>query len=394
MIDLEEIITKEKKRIVQVNKVPLNNRKVNAITIMDSGTVDGWAKNGEIVITSSRMMPEDMGVAKQLLAQLVEKGVVALMVKPYSPDGTGEFPQVLIDYGNQLNFPLFKIEPSATYIQILNDINALLLENRRINKMADLDLDYLLKSNSASDKDFDFVSGLKDINLYELNVRVTKIVLGETPKPGERLSIQFDLVNQIQAFFDRVQREGRIKTYFILESSNGATAISFFSNDQVELPPHDRTPYTRLIHNVHIPRFIIYEGVSNAYPAKKIHRCYIEASFGVEIAQTLDWSDRPVFYRDVGLWKLVQKLSRAQDSRLYPIEMDQILEDDEMFETVKEFFRQNESIKKASQAMFTHTNTIRYRLTMIYKQTGLDYRLTNDKFLIYIAFIKKLLNRN
>lgn len=57
MIDLEEIITKEKKRIVQVNKVPLNNRKVNAITIMDSGTVDGWAKNGEIVITSSRMMP-------------------------------------------------------------------------------------------------------------------------------------------------------------------------------------------------------------------------------------------------------------------------------------------------------------------------------------------------
>jgi carbohydrate diacid regulator len=325
---------------------------------------------------------------------LVEKGVVALMVKPYSPDGTGEFPQVLIDYGNQLNFPLFKIEPSATYIQILNDINALLLENRRINKMADLDLDYLLKSNSASDKDFDFVSGLKDINLYELNVRVTKIVLGETPKPGERLSIQFDLVNQIQAFFDRVQREGRIKTYFILESSNGATAISFFSNDQVELPPHDRTPYTRLIHNVRIPRFTIYEGVSNAYPAKKIHRCYIEASFGVEIAQTLDWSDRPVFYRDVGLWKLVQKLSRAQDSRLYPIEMDQILEDDEMFETVKEFFRQNESIKKASQAMFTHPNTIRYRLTMIYKQTGLDYRLTNDKFLIYIAFIKKLLNRN
>ncbi|MDN6542185.1 MAG: PucR family transcriptional regulator ligand-binding domain-containing protein [Lentilactobacillus parabuchneri] len=394
MIDLEEIITKEKKRIVQVNKVPLNNRKVNAITIMDSGTVDGWAKNGEIVITSSRMMPEDMDVAKQLLAQLVEKGVVALMVKPYSPDGTGEFPQVLIDYGNQLNFPLFKIAPRATYLQIRNDINARLLENRRINKMADLDLDYLLKSNSASDKDFDFVSGLKDINLYELNVRVTKIVLGETPKPGERLSIQFDLVNQIQAFFDRVQREGRIKTYFILESSNGATAISFFSNDQVELPPHDRTPYTRLIHNVRIPRFTIYEGVSNAYPAKKIHRCYIEASFGVEIAQTLDWSDRPVFYRDVGLWKLVQKLSRAQDSRLYPIEMDQILEDDEMFETVKEFFRQNESIKKASQAMFTHPNTIRYRLTMIYKQTGLDYRLTNDKFLIYIAFIKKLLNRN
>ncbi|AFR99339.1 hypothetical protein LBUCD034_0231 [Lentilactobacillus buchneri subsp. silagei CD034] len=87
----------------------------------------------------------------------------------------------------------------------------------------------------------------------------------------------------------------------------------------------------------------------------------------------------------------MKKLSRVQDSRLYPEEMDQLLENHEMFETIREFFRQNESVKKTSQALITHPNTVRYRLEMIYKRTGLDYRLTNDKFLIYIAFIKKLL---
>lgn len=391
MIDLQKIANKEQKYIVQVNQVPLANRKVNAITIMDSGTADGWAQAGQIVITSSRMMPEKIETAKTLIHQLVEKQASCLMIKPYADNEESDIPQTLIDYCTHLDFPLFQIRENTTYIQIMNDINAILFEGRRINKMADLDLDYLLKTNSASDKDFDFISSLKNVDLYSLKVRVARISLSEMPKPSERIAVQFNLMNQIRAFFDRVQQEKRIKTYFIVESADGATAISFFDHEQMELPPDDRIPFKRLISNVRIPRFTVYEGVSNAHPAKKIHRSYIEASFGINIAKTLDWSRRPIFYRDVSLWDLVKKLSRVQDSRLYPEEMDQLLENHEMFETIREFFRQNESVKKTSQALITHPNTVRYRLEMIYKRTGLDYRLTNDKFLIYIAFIKKLL---
>lgn len=394
MITLQQVVDQEKQRIIQVNQAKVSNRGVSAITILDSSSSDGQTKAGELIITSSRMLPNSLDATKQFVSQLVRKQTTALMIKPYSDGETSEVSKDLIEYCDQLNYPLFRIQNHTTIVQVLNDVNDLLSEGRRINKMADLDLDYLLKSNSPSDKDFDFISGLKHIDLSRLNVRVSKITFAQAPSARKRLSVQFSLIGQIQDFFDRVLRENRIKTYFILESSNGATAISFFDHDQVELPPYDREPYKRLINNVRIPNYTVYEGVSNPHVAKKIHRANTEASFSTEIAKTLNWSMRPIFYRDVSLWDLVRKLSKIQDSRLYPVEMDQALEDHEMFETIREFFRQNESLKKTSQALFTHPNTIRYRLNMIYRQTGLDYRLTNDKFLIYIAFIKKLMADN
>lgn len=73
MIDLQRIVSNEKNRIVQVNQVPLEGRVVNGITIMDSGSADGWAKTGELVITSSKMMPENIDDAKQLIRELVDR---------------------------------------------------------------------------------------------------------------------------------------------------------------------------------------------------------------------------------------------------------------------------------------------------------------------------------
>lgn len=391
VIDLQKIVTQEKNHIIQVNQAPLEGRIVNGITIMDSGSADGWAQTGELVIASSKVMPENIDDAKQLIQELVDRQISCLLVKPYTHDKSAEFPQAIITFSNDLNLPLFAIKDHVTSIQVLNSINAQLLESRRIGKMANLDLDYLLRSNSVAEKDFDFISELKGMNLFELNVRLVKISFTQTPHPRERLSVQLDLVNQIHEFFSHAQRYNRIMTYFIVEATNGATVISFFNHKQTELPPDDRTRFTTLIKNVNVPHFTVYEGVSGMHPAKKIHRAFSEASFGVEVAKTLGWSERPIFYRDVSLWDLVNKISEAQDSRLYPIEMDELLTDSETYETVKEFFNQNESIKETSKALYTHPNTIRYRLAQIYRQTGLDYRHTNDKFLIYIALINKMM---
>ncbi|MDN5583912.1 MAG: PucR family transcriptional regulator ligand-binding domain-containing protein [Lactobacillus sp.] len=125
MIDLQKIANKEQKYIVQVNQVPLANRKVNAITIMDSGTADGWAQAGQIVITSSRMMPEKIETAKTLIHQLVEKQASCLMIKPYADNEESDIPQTLIDYCTYLDFPLFQIRENTTYIQIPNCKNKL-----------------------------------------------------------------------------------------------------------------------------------------------------------------------------------------------------------------------------------------------------------------------------
>uniref|UniRef100_UPI00403F0C93 hypothetical protein n=1 Tax=Lentilactobacillus hilgardii TaxID=1588 RepID=UPI00403F0C93 len=76
MIDLRTVVKKEKKRIFQVNSASLHGRTANAITIMDNDAVHQWARSGEIVITSSRMMPENIDIAKQVIQKLVQKTLV------------------------------------------------------------------------------------------------------------------------------------------------------------------------------------------------------------------------------------------------------------------------------------------------------------------------------
>ncbi|GAF37054.1 PucR family transcriptional regulator [Lentilactobacillus farraginis] len=391
MIDLRTVVKKEEQRICQVNNASLQGRTANAITIMDNDTIHEWAKDGEIVITSSRMMPQNVQSAKSVIQRLAQRNICCLMVKPYSQDTQSKLSREIISYADTLNFPLFEIKEKVTYIQLINDFNSLLFQDRRTSKMADLDLDYLLKSNSATDKDFDFISGLKGVDLYKLFARIIRISLVETPKSSERMMVQYNLISQLHSLFANLEAQNKITTYFVLESANGATVVAFFDENQAKKPPYDRQIYHKLMSNIRIPHFSLYEGVASLHKAKNLHRSFTEACFGMDVAKTMDWQNHPIFYRDVSLWELVNQISRIQDSRLYPVEMDQMLTNPEIFETVQQFFNHNESIKETSEALYTHPNTIRYRLNMIYKQTGLDYRRTNDKFLIYIALIEKLL---
>ncbi|MFT8384408.1 MAG: PucR family transcriptional regulator ligand-binding domain-containing protein [Lentilactobacillus hilgardii] len=125
MIDLRTVVKKEKKRIFQVNSASLHGRTANAITIMDNDAVHQWARSGEIVITSSRMMPENIDIAKQVIQKLAQKNTCCLMVKPYTDSISSKFPAELKDYADQLDFPLFEIDKDVTYIQIMNDFNTL-----------------------------------------------------------------------------------------------------------------------------------------------------------------------------------------------------------------------------------------------------------------------------
>lgn len=84
MIDLRTVVKKEEQRICQVNNASLQGRTANAITIMDNDTIHEWAKDGEIVITSSRMMPQNVQSAKSVIQRLAQRNICCLMVKPYS----------------------------------------------------------------------------------------------------------------------------------------------------------------------------------------------------------------------------------------------------------------------------------------------------------------------
>lgn len=59
-------------------------------------------------------------------------------------------------------------------------------------------------------------------------------------------------------------------------------------------------------------------------------------------------------------------------------EISKILNDQELFESLKSFFANNLNISETSRNTFVHRNTLVYRLDKIQKLTGLDVRNFED----------------
>ncbi|MCL4175727.1 helix-turn-helix domain-containing protein [Lacticaseibacillus paracasei] len=98
-------------------------------------------------------------------------------------------------------------------------------------------------------------------------------------------------------------------------------------------------------------------------------------------------------FHDVALWSMINNAQQSTSTKLIPMRLKDILQNPELFKTLRVFFQNNESVKNTSRILYTHPNTIRYRLKEIMLKTGLDYRKTDDKFYLYVAVITKMLNQ-
>lgn len=57
---------------------------------------------------------------------------------------------------------------------------------------------------------------------------------------------------------------------------------------------------------------------------------------------------------------------------------------EDILDTVKVYIEQDMSINKTSRVLFTHRNTINYRITRFIEQTGIDIRLSINGYYVYM----------
>ncbi len=103
--------------------------------------------------------------------------------------------------------------------------------------------------------------------------------------------------------------------------------------------------------------------------------------------------------------KLFEEILQAKDSKTYYLQ-DMLLNDlvkakqissklfekvpDNILETIKNYILMNHSVLRVSKKMFTHRNTINYRVNKFINMTNIDIRELNNSILVY--FMIELLN--
>ncbi|WEV64798.1 PucR family transcriptional regulator [Bifidobacterium sp. ESL0732] len=392
MIDLKFVVEHLHHRLIAMNAVALEGRPVSSITIMDNLSVHQWLCGGEMVLVGSQTLPTQNDQLRKLLTELEQNHACCLIVK-YINDSFELSPN-LIKFSEEIGLPIFRLPKQTMYLEITNDVNALLFRERQDKHLEMLDLTHLLKTDNPHEQDFDYLSSLKNIDLYKHDVQVIQIIFQDAPlTPRQRVQDLYSLTGQLNTIFITAVRQTTLSAYFVIETATGAMAILFTAPQQRKNELNIIQPYYHLLAQIQATNTDLYFGVSDIQPACQIQTANQEASFSIKMAKLFKPQKKLVLFHDVALWSLINNAQQSTSAQLIPMRLKETLQNSELFTTLKVFFQNNESIKNTSRILCTHPNTIRYRLNEIMLKTGLDYRKTDDKFCLYVAVIIKMLNQ-
>lgn len=59
----------------------------------------------------------------------------------------------------------------------------------------------------------------------------------------------------------------------------------------------------------------------------------------------------------------------------------------ELLDTLMMYYMCGTNLEQVAEKMYTHKNTVKYRLNRIQEQTGLDLKNSDDNFRIYLAVL-------
>ncbi|MCS6150856.1 PucR family transcriptional regulator [Lacticaseibacillus paracasei] len=391
IIDLKFVLGHQHNRLIAINAVALEGKPVSSITIMDNLSVHQWLRGGEMVLVGSHTLPRENNQLRELLTELQQNHACCFIIK-YINNSFELFPN-LIKFSEKIGLPIFRLPKQTTYLEIMNDVNTLLFRERQSRHLAMLDLIHLLKTDNPLDQDFDYLSSLKNIDLYKQDVQVVQIIFHATLTPSQRVRDLYSLTGQLHTIFTTAVHQATLSTYFVIETASGATAILFMAPRQRKDKLSTIPPYFRSLTQIQAAYTDLYFGVSDIQPARQLQTANQEASFSIKVAKLFNPQKKLILFHDVALWSMINNAQQSTSTKLIPMRLKDILQNPELFKTLRVFFQNNESVKNTSRILYTHPNTIRYRLKEIMLKTGLDYRKTDDKFYLYVAVITKMLNQ-
>ncbi|MED4206333.1 CdaR family transcriptional regulator [Neobacillus mesonae] len=125
-------------------------------------------------------------------------------------------------------------------------------------------------------------------------------------------------------------------------------------------------------------------GVGQQFAAQEVYRSYGQAERALKIAQR---NGTIVFDKELTLEMISGEISSAVKSEFIERTVGPILPEKELLETVRELFRQNDSLKKTAESLHIHINTLHYRLKKVEDLTGLNPGSIHDLLCLYMAVL-------
>lgn len=293
------------------------------------------------------------------------------------------------------NFDIVSIETASMVIAVecLKRISVEEVEN---NYKAEFFQDLISYDNSRKNK------AIEKANYYKLDknacYNIVSISLDETKSD---LKNKYDLnqyKNKIIHLINRICLEEKM-IFLVTSKGNTINVLLMWKNGEklkkkinslvrkIDKGIYDRMSFIKYI--IGIGR--AYKGLQNVYKSLK------DSEKAVEAGKTFI-NDKIIDFDKLGIYKILcqdnlkDELITFFNSTLLPLCEYDKEKDTELVKTLEVYFETNGNLKKMSEILYTHYNTILYRINRIRHITDMDLDNEHDRFNLEIALkIKKIL---
>ncbi len=236
-------------------------------------------------------------------------------------------------------------------------------------------------------------------NHYVIEVMSFKF---DDDRSDKDLSIEYmkDYLNPIVSIIEELMEYFRLKGIVSTKANGIQILLSFADNTQIS--NRLKTFNEKILEsisrkfnslNVKIGIGRIYKGLDN------VDKSFQDAVRTVRIGKVISSND-VVSFDELGIFKILsQDMLHDELEDFYNTTLKPLVDYDnkrstELVKTLEEYFNYNGNLTRISEKMFTHYNTILYRINRIREITGMDLENPNHRLNLEIALkIKKLLDK-
>lgn len=387
-ITVEELYKKEShEEIVLIAGEGGMENVVSWVHVVESIQISNFLEGQEIAFTTG------VGIkSEEELLELVkytynrQASAMVLNVGPFIKS----IPQVIRDFCNEVNFPLFEVPWEVHMAKIMRDFSMELLEADKFNMVLNsavknaiyypnqedlyipsLESYHFLKEWSYCVSVVEICAREDDDGIDEVRKTMTKIT-DNTITRKYKNSVVFELENDIVIFMANYSPE------------EVEAAMTEFNNKIVSLLPE---------------KFEYYFGVGECTKnIKCISKSFNKAKNALKMQRRKNNPNQLSFYGDLGLYKVLLDVQNKDTLEGYyreilePVVIHDSMNGSEYMEFLRTYFWCKCNVQETADTLYMHRNSIRYNLNKIEEILGMDMSDINTKIKIAVALmIKELL---
>jgi purine catabolism regulator len=298
-------------------------------------------------------------------------------------------------------FDLSVLEAASTTmaLETLKKLSIREVENRYRSEFLD---DLLSSEEKRRDKAVERASlfnlGLEDKYL------VISISLKHNEKKNKKTDLSVDYMQQIITriihFTEKLIEECSLTGIVAGKTDSVQILLSFKKDSQIQKITKEFTNNLEKILDQRFNGVDFRMGIGRVYCGLKVaFKSYIDALEAINTGEVLG-EEKVVHFEDLGIYKILcQDYLKEELEKFYATTIEPLVEYDnkkstEFVKTLEAYFENNGNLKKMADALFTHYNTVLYRISRIQEIAGINLENPRDRLNLEIALkIKQLLKK-